>query len=59
MPSNQESLYQVSKIVELVAEDLCSCLGDDQDIQYFEIVELVGRLDLVVDLIRHANGACC
>jgi len=57
MSNSQERLYQASRIVEIVATDLCDFVGRSAQINDFEVVELVGRLDLAVDVIRWANGA--
>jgi hypothetical protein len=57
MSNSQERLYQASRIVEIVATDLCDFVGRSTQINDFEVVELVGRLDLAVEVIRWANGA--
>jgi len=57
MSTNQERLYNASRVIERVSLcllDLASCSGE---IDYFDLNELVGRLDLAVDAIRSANGA--
>lgn len=57
MPTNQERLYHVSRLIEgvsLCLFDYASCVGV---IDYFDLMELVGRLDLAVDAIRSTNGA--
>ena len=58
MPNSQESLYQVSLIVKVVANDLSDVVVGTTDLTDFEIVDLVGRLDFACDLIRKVNGAC-
>lgn len=57
MPSAQENLYQVSRIIEIVADDLYSFVGRSEPLQLFEALDLSGRLDFVVEVIRQANGA--
>jgi hypothetical protein len=57
MPTRQERLFQASRIVEVVADDLCDHLKQSIPIREADIMELVKRLDLVVDEIRRANGA--
>jgi len=57
MTTNQERLYHASRLVEgvsLCLFDYASCAGV---IDYFDLIELVGRLDLAVDTIRGLNGA--
>lgn len=57
MTANSERLYHASRIVEgisLCLLDYASCAGE---IGYFDLIELVGRLDLAVDAIRNLNGA--
>lgn len=57
MPTNHERLYHASRLIEGVS--LClfgyaSCAGV---IDYFDLMELGGRLDLAVEAIRSINGA--
>jgi hypothetical protein len=57
MPMNQERLYHASRIIEgvsLCLFDYASCAGV---IDCFDLMELAGRLDLAVEVIRMANGA--
>jgi len=57
MPINQERLYHAGRLIEdvsLYRFDYASCAGV---IDYFDLMELVGRLDLVVEGIRSLNGA--
>ncbi len=41
----------------MVADCLLDYANCDGDIDTFELLELVGRLDLAVDAIRSVNGA--
>jgi len=57
MSRNQERLYHASRLIEgvsLCLLDYASCAGK---IDYFDLMELVGRLDLAVDAVRNVNGA--
>jgi len=57
MPTKQERLYHASRLIEgvsLCLFDYVSCVGG---IDYFDLMELDGRLDLAVDAIRSLNGA--
>lgn len=56
MSNTKERIYQASRIVEVVASDLCDFVGRTSSIDDFEVFDLVGRLDLAVDVIRRANG---
>ena len=56
MPSDQECIFQASRIVGLVADDLFEFTGHSVALLDLEIVDLVTRLDVAVDLIRSANG---
>lgn len=58
MSMQQESLYAASRIVAMVAECLFDYANCDGDVGTFELLELAGRLDIAVDAIRLANGAC-
>ena len=52
MQSEQERLYQASRLIEGVAAcliDFSSCRGP---IDFFEIMDLVGRLEFAADTIR-------
>lgn len=57
MQTQQERLYITSRIVEGVADCLVDYASCDQPIELFDLLELVGRLDLVVAAIRDVNGA--
>ena len=57
MKSEQEYLYQISRLIEGVMV----CLIDYSDhqglIELFDVMELVGRLEMAVESIRLINGA--
>lgn len=55
--SEQEQLYFASQLVASVANCLIDMVSCEQMIEFFDAIELAGRLDLAVDTIRHANGA--
>ena len=57
MNSNQERIYQASQIIEGVAACLLDYASCYQQIELFDVMELVGRLDLAVEAIRYGNGA--
>jgi hypothetical protein len=57
MNSREENLYQASRIVSSVADCLIDYASCNQIIEFTEIAELVGRLDLAVEVIRMVNGA--
>ena len=57
MSIDQERLYHASRIIEGVSScllDYASCAGE---IHLYDLMELVGRLDLAVDAMRKVNGA--
>jgi hypothetical protein len=57
MRSEQEALYQARKIVSNVADFLIDFVACDQVLEFSGVAELIGRLDLAVEVIRMANGA--
>ena len=57
MFSSQERLYAASQIINNVANCLVDYACCDVAIELFDILELVGRLDLAIDAIRISNGA--
>lgn len=57
MSTNQERLYNASRVIEGVSLCLLDCACSAGEIDYFDLMELVGRLDLAVDAIRGVNGA--
>jgi hypothetical protein len=57
MSTNQERLYNASRVVEGVSLCLLECASSHTVFDYFDLIELVGRLDLAVDVIRELNGA--
>jgi hypothetical protein len=58
MQTEKESLHQVSQIISSVADCLIDYASCDQVIEFAVNAELAGRLDLAVEVIRMANGAC-
>ena len=56
MQTQQERLYIVSRIIEGVADCLLDYASCDQPVELFDLLELVGRLDLAVTSIRDVNG---
>ena len=57
MGSTQERLYQASRIIEGVAVCLLDYASCGITVELFDALELVGRLDIAVDVIRDVNGA--
>ena len=57
MPTFQERFYQVSRIVELVSDDLFEMANGNSTLTFSNLIDLTGRLDLAVEVIRRANGA--
>lgn len=55
LQTNQERLYAASHIVGNVAIVLLDLASSGLAIEAFDLLELVGRLDVVVDLIRLSN----
>lgn len=49
-------MYQVSRIIRLVADDLSTRIIGATGVDEYEILEFVERLDLAVELIRSLNG---
>ena len=58
MSTEQEKLYAASRIITMVADCLLDYANCEGEIGTYDLLELVGRLDLAVDAIRLANGAC-
>lgn len=56
MSTNQERLYNASRVIEGVSLCLLDYACSAGQIDYFDLIELVGRLDLAVDAIRGLNG---
>lgn len=50
-------MYQVSRIIDGVTACLLDYISCDMAVELFDVLELVGRLDLAVEVIRNANGA--
>jgi hypothetical protein len=57
MQSDQESIYQASRMVEGVVACLLDYASFSHEIELFDVMELIGRLDLAVGVLRRANGA--
>jgi hypothetical protein len=57
MSTYQERLYNASRVIEGVSLCLLDYASSADQIDYFDLIELVGRLDLAVDAIRSLNGA--
>ena len=57
MQSNQERLYQVCQLIEHVAICIMDYASCELPMELFDAMELVGRLDLAIDVIRQENGA--
>ena len=57
MRSNQERLYVASQIVDRVAVCLIDLSDGGLVAEYHDLRELVGRLDVAVEVIRQVNGA--
>jgi len=57
MNSYQERLYQASQLIDGVATCLVDYASCGEFIEFFDVFELVGRLDLAIEVIRQANGA--
>ena len=55
--SSQERLYQVCQLIDHVATCVLDYASCGQAIELFDAMELAGRLDLAVDVIRQENGA--
>ena len=58
MSVEQEKLYAASRIVAMVADCLLDYASCEGEVGTYDLLELVGRLDLAVDAIRLVNGAC-
>ena len=58
MSVEQEKLYAASRIVAMVADCLLDYASCEGEVSIYDLLELVGRLDLAVDAIRLVNGAC-
>jgi hypothetical protein len=57
MPTDQERLYVASRMVSGVAECLAEFSTYTNLIELWDLMELVGQLEIAVDTIRLANGA--
>jgi len=57
MQSSQERLYQICQLIDHVAICILDYASCGQAIELFDAMELAGRLDLAVEVIRQENGA--
>jgi hypothetical protein len=57
MQSSQERLYQICQLIDHVAICILDYASCGQAIELFDAMELAGRLDLAVEVIRKENGA--
>jgi hypothetical protein len=57
MQPSQERLYQVCQLIERVATCILDYASCELPMELFDAMELVGRLDLAVEVIRQENGA--
>lgn len=57
MQTDQERLYIASRMVSGVAECLTEFASYTDPIELWDLMELVGQLDIAVETIRLANGA--
>ena len=56
MQTDQERLYIASRMVSGVAECLTEFASCTDIIELWDLMELVGQLEIAVDTIRLANG---
>jgi hypothetical protein len=56
--TNQERLYQACQLIDQVAVCILDYTSCGQAVDYFDAMELVGRLDLAIQIVRMENGAC-
>jgi len=57
MQTDQERLYMASSMVSGVAECLIEFASCTDVVELSDFMELVGQLEIVVDVIRLVNGA--
>jgi len=57
MHSSEERLYQICQLIDHVATCILDYSSCGQAIELFDAMELAGRLDLAVQVIRQENGA--
>ena len=57
MQTNQERLYIASRMVAGVAECLTEFASYKDLIELWDLMELVGQLEVAIETIRLANGA--
>jgi len=57
MQISQERLYQICQLIDHVAICILDYASCEQPMELFDAMELAGRLDLAVEVIRQENGA--
>jgi hypothetical protein len=57
MQTDQERLYIASRMVRGVADSLAEFANCTDIIDCWDLIEMAGQLDIVVDTIRSAKGA--
>jgi hypothetical protein len=57
MQTDQERLYIASRLVSGVADSLTEFASCSGVMEMWDLMELVGQLEIAVDTIRLANGA--
>jgi hypothetical protein len=57
MESKQERLYIASQLIGAVANCLIDNAGCGLPLEFEDLMELVGRLDIAIEAIRFSNGA--
>jgi hypothetical protein len=55
--SEREHLYQISRVIEGVSACLIDFSDSPGSVDFFDVMELVGRLEFAVDSIRLMSGA--
>jgi hypothetical protein len=55
--TSQERLYQACQLIEQIAACILDYGSSGCVFDYFDASEMVGRLDLAVEVIRQENGA--
>lgn len=55
--SSQERLYQVCQLIDHVATCVLDYASCGLAMELFDAMELVGRLDIAIEVIRQENGA--
>lgn len=55
MKTNQERIYVACQMIDGVANSLLDLTSCGVEISYFDLIDLIGRLDLAVFAIRQTN----